>query len=157
METHGIEVPPGLAETFEKVTLAEVKAYQQEFPKIDEGKIAVRPKMNPMQNYSKRSVRRGQWQANGVEAGLKKVKECHLFDKVPVAKELCPFVGSNPDTDGWVRVKGVMDSGASECVAPPTMCPHYPIVPSVGSEAGQKYMCASEELIPNLGEQRRMR
>lgn len=52
-----------------------------------------------------------------------------------------------------MKVKGVMDSGASESVAPPNMCPHYPIVPSPGSLVGQKYMSASEDLIDNLGEQ----
>lgn len=46
-----------------------------------------------------------------------------------------------------------MDSGASEGVAPPSMCPHYEIKPSVGSMAGQNYVSASDDLIPNLGEQ----
>ena len=55
--------------------------------------------------------------------------------------------------DGWVKVRGVMDSGASEGVAPPSMCPHYTITPSAGSIAGQNYVSASDDLIPNLGEQ----
>ena len=46
-----------------------------------------------------------------------------------------------------------MDSGASESVAPPSMCPHYDIVPSPGSKLGQKYISASDDVIPNLGEQ----
>ena len=46
-----------------------------------------------------------------------------------------------------------MDSGASESVAPPTLCPQYEVKPSAGSLAGQKYVSASEDLISNLGEQ----
>ena len=33
------------------------------------------------------------------------------------------------------------------------MCPNHVIKPSPGSIAGQKYLSASEDLIPNLGEQ----
>ena len=46
-----------------------------------------------------------------------------------------------------------MDSGASESVAPPDMCPLYPINESEGSKAGVKYRTASNTSIPNLGEQ----
>lgn len=83
-------------------------------------------------------------------------KPCMMFMKAPPtteAKELCPFIGSKPDEAGWRRVKGVMDSGASESVAPPTMCPNYKIYPSPGSIAGQNYVSASDDTIPNLGEQ----
>ena len=83
----------------------------------------------------------------------RKIKECCLFEKMPETKTLNPFVGAKPDDAGWVKVEGVMDSGASESVAPPTMCPHYEIRPSPGSLAGQKYVSASEDFICNLGEQ----
>ena len=73
--------------------------------------------------------------------------------KVPAQKELNKFIGQKPDQNGWVKIKGVMDSGASESVAPPEMCPHYPIQPSPGSLSGQNYISASDDLIPNLGEQ----
>ena len=76
-----------------------------------------------------------------------------MFQKAPLAKPLNPFLAPTPDKDGWVKVKGVMDSGASESVAPPTMCPHYEITPSPGSVAGQEYVSASDDRIPNLGEQ----
>ena len=33
------------------------------------------------------------------------------------------------------------------------MCPHYEITPSPGSIAGQEYISASDDLIPNLVEQ----
>ena len=54
---------------------------------------------------------------------------------------------------GWIKVKGAMDSGATESVAPPDMCPNYDITPSPGSLAGVNYVSASDDLIPNLGEQ----
>ena len=69
-----------------------------------------------------------------------------------MVKTLNPFVAPAPDQEGWVRVKGVMDSGASESVAPPTLCPHYEVTPSAGSLAGQHYVSAGEELIANLGQ-----
>ena len=34
--------------------------------------------------------------------------------KVPGAMELHPIVASKPADEGWLRIKGVMDSGASE-------------------------------------------
>ena len=54
---------------------------------------------------------------------------------------------------GWVRVEGVMDSGASAPVAPPSMCPHAELRPSEGSRRGQTYTSASKHKMPNLGEQ----
>ena len=107
-----------------------------------------------MDNYSKKSVR------NFGERVDKKIwKPMHLFVKetkqkdLTAPKELHPMIEYKTIQDGWVKVKGVMDSGASEGVAPPTMCPHYEIQPSPGSIAGQNYVSASDDLIPNLGEQ----
>ena len=77
---------------------------------------------------------------------------CPLF-KLPVAKALHPVVHTKQGEQGWVNITAVMDSGASESVAPPTMCPHYDIVPSEGSKIGQEYLSASNTVIPNLGEQ----
>ena len=77
---------------------------------------------------------------------------CPLF-KAPVAKDLHPFVHTKQGEQGWVNITAVMDSGASESVAPPSMCPHYEVVPSEGSKCGQEYVSASNDVIPNLGEQ----
>ena len=43
----------------------------------------------------------------------------------------------------------VPSSGAT----PPSMCPHYPVQESPGSKVGQCYLSASDDTIPNLGEQ----
>ena len=56
-------------------------------------------------------------------------------------------------SDGWVKVKSVMDSGAFECVAPPTLAPGVPIQESPGSRRGQHYISATQNRIPNLGQQ----
>ena len=53
----------------------------------------------------------------------------------------------------WVKVKSVMDSGASAPVAPPSMMPSVKIEPSEGSKRGQKYSSASKHKIKNLGQQ----
>ena len=56
------------------------------------------------------------------------------------------------DHGEWVRVTSVMDSGCVDCVAPPELAEHVPIVPSAGSRRGQKYTAASGHNLPNLGE-----
>jgi len=165
MKAHNVSPPPGLTRGFEILTMDEAKEefwgqsenkYEEEFPKAMKASVMKANKMPPMKNYSKRQVR-----AIGNE-GPKRVwkakderpKQCMILTKaVPATKTLSPFLAPTPDKEGWVRVKGVMDSGASESVAPPSLCPHYDISPSAGSIAGQHYMSAGEELIPNLGQQ----
>jgi len=79
-------------------------------------------------------------------------KTLQLFFKEPEMKGLNPAITKVED-GGWQRIQGVMDSGASESVAHPSMCPQYRVKPSAGSNAGQKYVSASGDVIPNLGEQ----
>ena len=62
--------------------------------------------------------------------------------------------GWRREEEGWVRVRSVMESGCGVSVAPPGMCPTYPITESEGSRRGQKFMSASEDTMPNLGEQK---
>ena len=85
-------------------------------------------------------------------------------------EELCPLYEEHDDDDedgpshllgtwrqeadgGWVRIEGVMDSGATVPVAPPTMCPNSKIRESEGSRRGMCYTSASKHKLPNLGEQ----
>ena len=116
------------------------------------------------QDFLNNFPKMGQWKSMGADRPEKKLskiiresqasrKSVFPLFKVPAQKELNKFIGQKPDKDGWVKIKGVMDSGASESVAPTNMCPHYPILPSPGSIAGQNYISASDDLIPNLGEQ----
>ena len=53
----------------------------------------------------------------------------------------------------WQWIKGVVDSGAEDSVAHPSMCPQYPVKPSPSSIAGDGYTSASGDHIPCLGEQ----
>ena len=55
---------------------------------------------------------------------------------------------------GWTKVRSVMDSGCGCSVAPPGMCPAYPILESEGSRRGQEFVSASEDVLVNLGEQK---
>ena len=55
---------------------------------------------------------------------------------------------------GWVQVRSIMDSGCGASVAPPGMCPTYPIEESEGSRRGQELMSASENTMPIWGEQK---
>ena len=180
--TTTIERPPGLGNSFEVLSLQDVVEergdYEALFPALH---VKTMPKMGNYskrqvrkswnEEKPKRQVNEGhpkdvpKWklkEGSHKESNEEKptrqvdqmVKSLNIFQKVPVPiKELSPFISPTVDSEGWMKVKGVMDSGASESVAPPNMCPHYPIVPSPGSLVGQKYMSASEDLIDNLGEQ----
>jgi len=55
---------------------------------------------------------------------------------------------------GWRRVTSVMDSGASECCAPPELAPEVQMTESEGSRRGQKYTAAAAggKSLENLGE-----
>ncbi len=54
----------------------------------------------------------------------------------------------------WVRVRSVMDSGAAQSVAPPSMAPGVLIETSPGSQRGQHYVSASGGRLPNMGQQK---
>ena len=53
---------------------------------------------------------------------------------------------------GWRMIRTVMDSGATDSVAPPTLAPHVSIAESPGSVRGQCYVSASAGRMPNLGQ-----
>ena len=80
------------------------------------------------------------------------VKETSADTNAP-AKVLNSMEYKKVSNNGWIKVKGAMDSGATESVAPPDLCPHYAVTPSPMSIAGGNYVSASDDLIPNLGEQ----
>jgi hypothetical protein len=54
----------------------------------------------------------------------------------------------------WVKVKSIVDSGASAPVAPPDMLPNVTVHESPGSKRGQRFSSASKHKLRNLGEQR---
>ena len=57
------------------------------------------------------------------------------------------------DHGDWVRVQGVVDSGACKPVAPPSMAPGFPVRQNAASRAGKAYSSASGHPLLNLGEQ----
>ena len=61
---------------------------------------------------------------------------------------------NNLEQVGWIEIKGVMDSGAADSVAPPTVLPQMPISPSNGSAVGQTYLTANGAKLANLGEKK---
>ena len=52
----------------------------------------------------------------------------------------------------WVRIKTIMDSGAVDSVAPPSMLPKVAVQESPGSKRGQCYVSASGNRMANLGQ-----
>ena len=143
-----------------------MKNYNQNFPNDIENEPVRKKKMKAMGNYSKRSQRERKTAARrhsptfevGQNLGarekvIKPNKTINLFQKIPVIKELNPVINEKNEMNGWTCIQGVMDSGASESVAPPSMCPDVAVTPSAGSKAGQNYISASDDLLPNLGEQ----
>ena len=55
---------------------------------------------------------------------------------------------------GFETIEMVIDSGAAESVAPASTAPWIQAIPSEGSKKRQKYLSASGERLPNLGEKR---
>ena len=74
----------------------------------------------------------------------------------PVDMDIHPLVSDRwcrTDTkSGWRKITTVMDSGASDSCAPPSLAPEVEIRESVGSRTGQKYNAASGKSLSNLGE-----
>ena len=54
---------------------------------------------------------------------------------------------------GEMTLEATMDSGASQSVAPPEAAPGFEVKESEGSRRGQRYVAASGDRIPNIGEQ----
>ena len=78
-------------------------------------------------------------------AGVMHQSLCGLFDADSEVNTL----------DGevvWHHLQTVIDSGAAESVAPPSMLPWVAVKESEGSKRGQTYMSASGDRLPNLGE-----
>ena len=126
---------------------------------MEEDKIEYKKQYPDSKNYSKGSVRRmineleKKPQHKKVKRVYKPAKEVCMLEKQPVQKEINAFAAATPDSDGYIKITGVMDSGASESVAPPTMCPQFDIKPSPGSIIGQNYLSASNGVMYNVGEQ----
>jgi hypothetical protein len=83
-------------------------------------------------------------------------KTLNLFEKLAQApvgqgeqKELLVASSAN---GGWEYIEGVVDSGAVESVAHPSMCAQHPIQSSPASRAGEGYTSASGNFLLCLGE-----
>ena len=63
-------------------------------------------------------------------------------------------ISSEDDGKGWVTPRILMDSGAAQSVAPPSMAPGVVIEASPGSQRGQHYVSASGGSLPNMGQQK---
>ena len=80
--------------------------------------------------------------------GTKKEKNTELqFLENGVVEEMV-----NGLEEGWMRSASIVDSGAAESVAPPSTCPHFPLMESPGSRAGQEYRTAGGEPLKNKGQ-----
>ena len=71
--------------------------------------------------------------------------ELHAVSDTSRWKSVCP-------TTGYVTIKSVLDSGATDSCAPDCMCPEVGSVPSEGSKRGQMYTAAGGKRIANEGE-----
>ena len=147
-----LETPPGL-KIPERNRWKAFESEEKEDDEVEERKrdmAEMEGKSFPkMGNYSK-GQRREEAKPKFRPIRKESMKPLSMFLKEEQPKELATIT---QDQGGWQRITGVMDSGASESVAHPSMSPQYEITPSAGSLAGQKYISASGDVIPNLGEQ----
>ena len=63
--------------------------------------------------------------------------------------EMCQF--STEYKDGWKAISILIDSGASDSVAPPGMFPDIPIMDTIASRNGLEYTAAGGHKIANMG------
>ena len=54
---------------------------------------------------------------------------------------------------GWVRIRTILDSGAAQSIAPPSMAKGVPVRPSEMSSQGRSYTSADGGRIENKGQQ----
>ena len=83
-------------------------------------------------------------------------QDIELFDEESVeeADHQMYALGEYPKQDDqWVKVSGVVDSGAADHVTRRDTVPHVPIRPSAGSKRGQNFISATGNKAPNEGEQ----
>ena len=66
--------------------------------------------------------------------------------------DLCPI--SVEQKDGWKTISVLIDSGASDSVAPPGTFPDVKVLETNASKAGVQYTAAGGHKIDNLGMQR---
>lgn len=59
---------------------------------------------------------------------------------------------NNLDRDGWTRSYAIMDFGAAESVAPPSVWKSWPVRETAASYRDQQYNTADGNRIPNLAE-----
>ena len=52
----------------------------------------------------------------------------------------------------WLRIRTIMDSGAADSVAPPSLAPKVTISEAPGSQRGPCYVSASAGRMPNMGQ-----
>ena len=78
----------------------------------------------------------------GIEKGLFIFQKTETYDKDKNDNMKIFSLPWREQENGYVKVRSVMDSGADESVAPPTMAPGAAIRASPGSLRNQKYTCA---------------
>jgi hypothetical protein len=89
------------------------------------------------------------WSAEMMEASNKLIQKerenvmCLIDNEnlTPEKESVNMLKGWCREEAGWTRVRSVMDSGCGRSVAPPGMCPTYPIMESEGSKRGQEFVC----------------
>ena len=156
-----VRSPPGLRSGYESKNAFQILRSEDLLDESDSGEIGENDfpevwqqsrtkkgtRMPKMPNYSQNSVKKKEFNIFIKKQG----SNVSSNDSFP--RDLHRFVGNKRDEHGWLKLKGVMDPGASESVAPPSMAPHYEITSSPGLRAGQIYTSASNNDIENMGEQ----
>lgn len=154
--TPKIDKPPGL----EVVNRWQAFAVEQE----DDGELELQeaedpgyePKFQPRQEPKHKrlpKVDKKQWKPARANGGSGHVMP--LIAEPPCAQVHALSGSSWQEVDPatkWRKIKSVMDSGASECCAPPELAPEVAIQESEGSKRGQKYTAAGGKSLENLGQ-----
>ena len=161
MSEEKIAAPPGLpmprTKTWNMFGAFEEDGEDIELPEAeDDTLMGYQPKPQEVASVRKTSARKPMKKVE--RKAWKPVDDGHAmtFYAEPLPEAVHALSGSS-----WIsvdpntrcrRVKSVMDSGASDCCAPPELAPEVPIEESAGSRRGQKYSTAGGKSLENLGQ-----
>ena len=151
-------LPPPLVTSKNWLAFASDDEEQDEWPHVSDAAFTPQPSKTKMMKKNIDTKKKFKAQEKEDDALMQKLirQNEHAFvfteKEKPVEANMVQGPWRQKEAE-WIRVQSVMDSGCGCSVAPPGMCPAYPIHESEGSLRGQEFMSASEHELPNLGEQ----
>ena len=109
------------------------------------------PLLTPSSSWTPRSrAPRARPRASGYQGYFSILEDADDEDYENIEDEI--YVIAEAAESCYTKVSAIIDSGAVEHVLPPNCLPRLRMTESVGSKAGKRYLSATGEAIPNMGQ-----